>query len=429
MAIRPRTEEQTLAGLQRKQDQKLVGILADALALLSVVVNKAVIPFKEEIDATMANIKAEVSSLDVRILEAVTKALLPFREELKATMARIKAEVSSLDEAATTAISNIATLETKVSELVDTLTNKISSSYGHITKTTLSSLDDKTAALAMRLNVLEACIMTQQPTDLLRPSPSITTGAPPPATMPSQSPAVLAADNPVDAQPANVMANSRAAYATLHERNAAGAALRSPAPSTPAQSNQQVTPYPPSRRPPPLCQTTIPETLDHDAGSNETTIPETLGCGAGPRATGEDASMVVGGAIVSPCYSNRAMHTQTLGASRFDIIKLATKEYHVGTDGISTLSKKLIQQCGYGTIKATVEDVVVCFNNIIMVHHRVRELWYNSYAHTIGQQANKILSKSPSVFPKLTTLKVEDVVIFYDRLQEVSMICYRTHAL
>jgi hypothetical protein len=131
--------------------------------------------------------------------------------------------------------------------------------------------------------------------------------------------------------------------------------------------------------------------------------------------------MVVGGAIVSPCHSDRAMHARTLGASHFDIIKLATKEYHVGMDGISTLSKKLIQECGYGTVKATMEDVVVCFNDIIMVHHRVRELWCNSSAHTMGSQVDKILSKSLSVFPKLTTLKVEDVVYFYDRLQEVAM--------
>jgi hypothetical protein len=90
-------------------------------------------------------------------------------------------------------------------------------------------------------------------------------------------------------------------------------------------------------------------------------------------------------------------------------------------DGVSTLSKKSIQECGYGTVKATVEDVVVCFNNIIMVHHRVRELWYNSFARTMGPQVDKILSKSLSVFPKLTTLQVEDVVNFYDCLQEVSM--------
>ncbi len=75
-------------------------------------------------------------------------------------MADIKAEVSGLDVRITTTISNIASLDTKVSGMVDTLTNKFSSSYGHITKTTLPSLDNKTAALATRLDVLEARIMT-----------------------------------------------------------------------------------------------------------------------------------------------------------------------------------------------------------------------------------------------------------------------------
>jgi hypothetical protein len=64
---------------------------------------------------------------------------------------------------------------------------------------------------------------------------------------------------------------------------------------------------------------------------------------------------------------------------------------------------------------------VVCYNNIIMVHHRVRELWYNSHTHTMGPQVDKTLSKLLTVFPKLTSLRVEDVVNFYDRLQEVSM--------
>jgi hypothetical protein len=250
-------------------------ILADALALLSDAVNKAVILIKAEIDATVATIKADLTALDARILDTMTNAVLPFREELNATMADIKANVSGLDKA------------------VDTLTNKVSSSYGHIT------MDDKTAAPAMCLDILEARIMTQQPTDL--------PGAFPHGTTPSRSPAVLAADNPVDAQPADIMANSRVAYATLHERHAAGAAFGSHTPSAPTPPDQRVTPYPPSRCPPPLHQTTIPESFGRGAGPNEAT-PEPPGCGAGPNPTGEDTSMVLGGAIVSPCHIDRAMH-------------------------------------------------------------------------------------------------------------------------
>ena len=90
-------------------------------------------------------------------------------------------------------------------------------------------------------------------------------------------------------------------------------------------------------------------------------------------------------------------------------------------DGCTLLTEDVLQDCGYSHIKASVEDVVVCYNDIILVHNKVRELWYNAYAHTSGPQVDKILHKSLSVFPKLTSMRVEDVVGFYDRLQEVSM--------
>ncbi len=218
-------------------------------------------------------------------------------------MADIKAEVSGLDARITTSISNIASLDTKVSGMVDTLTNKYSSSYGHITKTTLPSLDNKMAALATRLDIHEAHIMAQPPTspetsppNSTGPSPSIMTGATPPAMMmahdPSPCPAVLEVDNPGNTQPTNIMAKTCVAYATFRERNSDGAACRSPAPSAHTQSGHPVTPYPSSWRPPPL---------------HQTTIPETLGCSAGLNATVEDAATVVGGPIVSPCHSDWAM--------------------------------------------------------------------------------------------------------------------------
>ena len=130
---------------------------------------------------------------------------------------------------------------------------------------------------------------------------------------------------------------------------------------------------------------------------------------------------VVGGPIVSPRHSDRAIHARSMGASRFDIIRLATPEYHIDMDGNDTLTEDILQDCGYSTIKATVDDVMVCYNDIILVHHKVMELWYNAYAHTSGPQVDKVLQKSLSVFPKLSSMRVEDVVGFYDRLQEVSM--------
>jgi hypothetical protein len=110
-----------------------------------------------------------------------------------------------------------------------------------------------------------------------------------------------------------------------------------------------------------------------------------------------------------------------MGASRFDVIRLATPEYHIDMNGNDTLTEDILQDCGYSQIKANVDDVMVCYNDIILVHHKVMELWYNAYAHTSGPQVDKILHKSLSVFPKLSSMHVEDVVGFYDRLQEVSM--------
>ena len=61
------------------------------------------------------------------------------------------------------------------------------------------------------------------------------------------------------------------------------------------------------------------------------------------------------------------------------------------------------------------------YSNIMLVHHKIRELWYNHYAHTFGPQVDKILQKSLTVLPKFESLQVEDVVNFYNRLHEISM--------
>jgi hypothetical protein len=66
---------------------------------------------------------------------------------------------------------------------------------------------------------------------------------------------------------------------------------------------------------------------------------------------------------------------------------------------------------------------VVCYNDIILGHKKITELWYNGLAHTSGPQVDKIIQKSLSVFPRLESTKVDDVVDFYDRLQEVGL-CY-----
>ncbi len=246
--------------------------------------------------------------------------------------------------------------------------------------------------------------------------------------------------------------NSRAAYAALrarmsHEatsedvRHTDGTRLscgathapdaRSPtAPSTRVPSGRHVTPpsQPSNRyRQPTICESLFRGGVDIDGDGDGS-----LGCNDnhhshttfdfgrdGDHQNANGNVPIMGGPIISPRHSDRAMHARTLGASRFDVMKLASAEYHYGMDGVDDLNEKFIQDCGYGIVKATVEDVVVCFNDIIMVHRKVRDLWHNNYAHTLGPQVSTILTKHIKVFPKLDSLVIEDVVAFYDRLQEV----------
>ena len=72
-------------------------------------------------------------------------------------------------------------------------------------------------------------------------------------------------------------------------------------------------------------------------------------------------------------------------------------------------------------IKATAEEVVICTNDIMYVHQKVRELWFNRSSNTSGPQVDRILQKSLSVFPRLSSTDTGKVVSFYDCLQEISM--------
>jgi hypothetical protein len=141
----------------------------------------------------------------------------------------------------------------------------------------------------------------------------------------------------------------------------------------------------------------------------------------GNRGGSRGSRQVVGGPIISPPHCDRAMHARTLGASCFDVIQLATKDYHGGMDGVVNLTEEDIRACSYGQVKAIAEDVVVCYNDIILAHCKDSELWHNGYTHTFGPQVDKIQQKSLSVFPRLESTRVDNVVAFYDHLQEVAL--------
>jgi hypothetical protein len=117
-----------------------------------------------------------------------------------------------------------------------------------------------------------------------------------------------------------------------------------------------------------LHQTTIPEYFSHSerpANSNQDNSNRRSGDSVQSNRGGSRGSQqVVGGPIISPPHCDRAMHARTLGASCFDVIRLATKDYHGGMDGVVNLTEEDIRACGYRQVKATAEDVVVCYNDI-----------------------------------------------------------------
>jgi hypothetical protein len=85
-------------------------------------------------------------------------------------------------------------------------------------------------------------------------------------------------------------------------------------------------------------------------------------------------SVVLGGPIISPRNWDKETQARTLGASRFDAIRLACSSYHVSDDGVPTLTEDIIRKYGYTRINASANKVVVCYNDIKWVHKKVREL-------------------------------------------------------
>jgi hypothetical protein len=221
---------------------------------------------------------------------------------------------------------------------------------------------------------------------------------------PSEIPLVSLSPPPVDAN-----TNSRVAWACVHNRVTP--------PRIPSYACHQG---------PELRQTTLPRAF-HPRRSPTRNKEDSVTGAAGPANFAPsptqahptppmafpavaDTSGIVGGPITSPQNWDKETQVQSLGASRFNVLRLACPAYHGGNDGAPALTEEFIQQCGFTCIKASAEDVVVCYNNIMYVHQKVRELWYNKSLNTLGPQMDRILQKSLSVFPRLTLTDTSKVI-------------------
>ena len=67
------------------------------------------------------------------------------------------------------------------------------------------------------------------------------------------------------------------------------------------------------------------------------------------------------------------------------------------------------------------DDILLCFNEIILIHKVVVQGWRNPWTQFCGPVVEYILEKALPVFPRLHSLDVADAVKFYDGLQKISM--------
>jgi hypothetical protein len=76
---------------------------------------------------------------------------------------------------------------------------------------------------------------------------------------------------------------------------------------------------------------------------------------------------------------------------------MAHPPYHGYADGTRVLTFGFLENCGYNMLAS--DDVVGSLNELISLHSRIRDTWYNASANTYGLQIDRILLKSFKLFP------------------------------
>ena len=108
-----------------------------------------------------------------------------------------------------------------------------------------------------------------------------------------------------------------------------------------------------------------------------------------------------GGKLLTPWEQQEC----TKGVNRFDIEGLAYRPYHGKSHGVDPLTMGFLANCGFTMVSS--DDVVGSLNNIVTVHRRILDSWTNPSNNTSGPQVDRILLKSFTFFPTLTSLATE----------------------
>jgi hypothetical protein len=131
---------------------------------------------------------------------------------------------------------------------------------------------------------------------------------------------------------------------------------------------------------------------------------------------------VLGGRITTPRFTDRSRVARAKNVSKFDSVGLAESKYHIGVMGVKVLTPQIISNCGYQSFHWDhPNDVLLCFSEIANTHCIVLGSWTNHRLQFSGPVVEYILEKALPVFPCLTSLKMLDVVKFYDSVQKVLM--------
>ena len=131
---------------------------------------------------------------------------------------------------------------------------------------------------------------------------------------------------------------------------------------------------------------------------------------------------VPGGRIKTPRSIDPARRARNMKINRFDLAGLADTGYHVGDNGVDTLTEMIISNCGYQSFHVDhPEDVLLCFQEIVNLHHVVVQTWTNTRTHFSRPVVEYIFEKALPVFPRLQDLDISGMVKFCDGLQKISM--------
>jgi hypothetical protein len=126
--------------------------------------------------------------------------------------------------------------------------------------------------------------------------------------------------------------------------------------------------------------------------------------------------------ITTPCFMDYSHVACTKNTSKFDLAGLAEAKYYISKMGVEVLTPQIISNCGCQSFhRDHPEDILLCYSEIANIHRVVLQGWTNYRMHFSSPVVEYILKKALSVFPRLNSLEVADIVQFYNSVQKILM--------